>query len=155
MTQTANMCKELITQGLENLVQKEFREQNRTLISSTMQIRNFLDKMCVLDPVATTVMGQDIFRLTYILIRNKERLNVERSLDLTKLKKYKTEIFLDTRGYYNILVDDEIMSYKIHTCPPPLNNIVHSMWVSAYGDKRYRRRMFNKFLKTIQKELLM
>lgn len=155
MTQTAKMCKELITQGLENLVQKEFREQTSSFDSSENDIRTFLNKLCVVEPIATEIMGEDMFRLTYILKKYGQN-NSPASLDLSKLKKYKTEIFLDTGGFYNILVDNLIISYKAHLCPPSVFDIAISMWDGVYGkESRLLRRMYHKFLKTIEKELLM
>lgn len=156
MTQTAKMCKELITQGLENLVQKTFKEQkNKYTTSSAERIRKFLNKMCILEPIATLVKGEKMFRLTHVIIKGGPNEGPVYSLDLTKLRKYKTEVFMDTKGYYNILVNDTMMSYKVHTCPPSLIDILIPMWDNVYQDVEVFHKHFKKFRKTMEKELLM
>jgi len=152
MTQTANMCKELITQGLENLIQKEFREQDTKYESTVKEIREFLYKMCVVEPIATILIEEEMFRLTHI-IRKETESSTSKVLDLTKLNKYKTGVFLDTEGYYNVFVDKNPMSYKTYTCPPPAFDIIGYMWDSVYGTTNPCWRMFDKFLKTIEKEI--
>lgn len=156
MTQTAEMCKELITQGLENMVQKEFRKQLKTRITTLTHIRDFLSKMCVVEPLPVMIKGEEMFRLTHILTKNKLSQNLLQSYDLSKLRKYKTEVFLDSTGHYNILINNMLVSYKVHTCPPSCLCIAIAMWRSVYRQtKKVFVKEFTKFEKTIEKELLM
>lgn len=156
MTQTAEMCKELITQGLENMVQNEFRKQLKIHITTLTHIRDFLDTMCVVKPLPVIIRGEEMFRLTHILTKDKVSQKLIQSLDLSKLRKYKTEIFLDSTGHYNILVNNTVISYKVHTCPPSCLCIAVAMWRNVYKNtKKTFVKEFTKFRKTIRKELVM
>jgi len=110
--------------------------------------------VCVVVPIATMLIEEEMFRLTHIIRKETEQSKAQ-VLDLTKLNKYKTGVFLDSDGHYNVFVDNKPMSYKVHTCPPSGFDIISFMWDSVYGKSNSSWRMFDKFLKTIEKEIVM
>jgi len=153
MTQTAKICKELITQGVKNIAQIEFNEQ-KWRNSSLKAIESFLNKICVIEPIATNLRNEDMFRLTHIITRDKYRRHVQH-LDLSILKKYNTDIYLDTKGYYNICINGIFVSYKIYACPPRTTDIIRYIWTSLNEDKPRTREEYNDFIKTITQEIRM
>jgi len=150
MTQTAKICKELITQGVKNIAQIEFNEQ-KWRNSSLKAIESFLNKICVIEPIATNLRNEDMFRLTHIITRDKYRRHVQH-LDLSILKKYNTNIYLDTEGYYNIRINGEFISYKIHTCPPRTVHIITYIWNTLYRSNPDSE--YDEFNKTITEEII-
>jgi hypothetical protein len=163
MTQR-EICNQLLSQGILNIAQVQYEEQydekNKAQYgkSSLIEIKDFLNKICVLEPFSKMVDEKEMFRVTHISVEHdlEDGMKYKREyLNLNVLKKYNTHMFMTQHSNYVIVVNDKISFPGESMCPPSSSNVAYSMWKATYGNlSTLSPHAYESFSKYITKELV-
>lgn len=133
MTETEQICKELMTQGLKNICKQVYNEQyndeDMCQYTSTLEeIEDFLNRMAVIEPFATLVNGKEMFRVTHIIGKSVHDKGYAH-MDISKLEKRNIFIYMDKDKEYHIIVNGQQPDrYSIYSCPPTSKHIALAMF---------------------------
>lgn len=156
MTQTENICTELVTQGLKNISKqvydKQFYEKGDFRIVQLNDIESFINRLAVVEPRATFINGEEMFRVTDIVGREDD-ITYDH-MNLSKLREKGIHIFMDKKADYHIFFNKKENYMMTTHCPPKSHSIALAIWTIVWGisPNKYLREYIN-FSETIKKHV--